>query len=51
MELKIIVSQLIRMHKIELKLCKYYHELTEGKYLYKYVLGRFILTEVTKYIS
>ena len=51
MELKIIISQLIRMYKIEIELCKCYHEYTEGKYSYKYVLGKCKLTEITKYIS
>ena len=52
MELKIIISQLIRMHKIEIELCKCYHECTEEKnYLYKYVLRKCIIAEITKYIS
>ena len=51
MELKIIISQLIRMYKIEIELYKCYHKYTEGKYLYKYVLGKCNLTEITKYIS
>ena len=51
MDLKIIISQLIRMHKMEIELCKCYYECAEGKYLYKYILGKCNLTEITKYIS
>ena len=51
MDLKIKILQLIRMYKIEIELCKCYCECAEGKYLHKHVLGKYKLTEITKYIS
>ena len=51
MDLKIIISHLIRMYKIEIELCKCYCKCTEGKYLCSYVLGKCDLIEITKYIS
>ena len=51
MDLKITLLQLIRMCKIENELCKCYCKYAEGKYLYKYALGRCTLTEIIKYVS
>ena len=49
--MKIIVLQLVRMHKINIRLYKCYCEHAERKYLYEYVLGKYINRNYKIYLS